>query len=230
MQFEDIADHHQWSYHVKLGKLKELFQDDALIYYSRLSRDICNSYLQLCEKMNMQFDQKDMPQAAQNQLGVITQQEDKALEVLAEYCTSIALDAWGHESTYASETEAIHTFLRGAHEAEGGLSVMDQSPRSMSDALSMMHEAISNCQTTAKVRKSGGTEEDGLIHQVTFPDTSENTDEMICQLCNKPSGNPVSFQDTKIKDLEEKVESLSQSINNMLKFNYPQSPLRPYPS
>ena len=113
----------------------------------------------------------------------------------AECCTSITLDAWGHESTYVSETQAIHTFLRGDHEAEAGLSVMDQSPRSMSNALSMMHEAISNHQTTAKVRKSGGsvrsiyTVEDGLIHQVTFPEASENTDEMICQLCNKPSGN-----------------------------------------
>ena len=134
MQFKDIGDHRQWSYHVKLDKLKELFKDDALIYYSRLSRDI-----------------------------------------------------W-------------------------------------------------NLQTTANVRKSGGsersiyTEEDGLIHQVTFPETSKNTDEMICQLHNKLSGNIVSFQDTNMKDLEEKVESLSQSINKMLKSNYPQSPLRPYPS
>ena len=106
----------------------------------------------------------------------------------------------------------------------------------MSDALSMMSEAISNPQTTAKVRKLGGsvrsiyTEKDGPIHQVTFPETSESTDEMIHQLHNKLSGNQVSFQDTKVKDLEEKVESLSQSINNMLKSNYPQSPLRPYPS
>ena len=125
-------------------------------------------------------------------MGVITQQEDEAFEVWTECCISIAVDAWGHESTYVSETQAIHTFLRGAHEAEAGLSVMDRSPRSMSDALSVMHEAISNRQTTTKVRKSGGsvrsvyTEEDGLIHQVTFPETSENTDEMICQLCNKP--------------------------------------------
>ena len=184
----------------------------------------------------MQFGQKDMPQDAQNQLGVIIQQEDEALEVWAEHCTFIALDAWGHESTYVSETQAIHTFLRGAHEAEAGLSVMDQSPRSMSDALSMMHKAISNHQTTAKVRKSGGsvrfiyTEEDGLIHQVTFPETSEYTDEMLCQLHNKLSGNQMSLQDTKDKDLEEKVEYLSQSINNILKSNYPQSPLRPYPS
>ena len=72
MQFEDIADHCQWSYHVKLHKLKELFKDDTLVYYTRLSHDICNSYLQLCEKITMQFGQKDTPQAAQNQLGVIT--------------------------------------------------------------------------------------------------------------------------------------------------------------
>ena len=44
MQFEDISNRSRWGYQAKLGKLKELLKDEALVYCSYLPTEVKESY------------------------------------------------------------------------------------------------------------------------------------------------------------------------------------------
>ena len=135
MQFEDISDRCRWGYQAKLGKLKELLKDEALVYCSYLPTEAKESYRQLCDKMNLRFGQKDTPRASQTNLFILKQKDDESLEVWAARCMSTSMDAWQDESEVVAQTQAINAFLHGAKDAEASLSVMDRELATMDEAI-----------------------------------------------------------------------------------------------
>ena len=207
MQFKDISNRCRWGYQAKLGKLKELLKDEALVYCSYLPTEVKESYRQLCDKMNMRFGQKDTPRTSQTNLFILKQKDDESLEVWSARCMSTFMDAWQDESEVVDQTQAINTFLHGAKDVKASLSVMDRELATMDEAIQQMRQAVSNQQAVSKSRKSAGNirsiymEEDDEAQIVTFPDNSEG--DTVHQI-HKPfnSNQKVSFQDTQIKDIE----------------------------
>ena len=79
-----------------------------------------------------------------------------------------------------------------------------------------MRQAVSNQQAVSKSHKSAGNirsiymEEDDEAHTVTFPDNSDG--DTVCQICKSFNSNQeVSFQDTRIKDIEKELSSMKDS-------------------
>ena len=119
----------------KLGKLKELLKDEALVYCSYLPTEVKESYRQLCDKMNLRFGQKDTPRTSQTNLFILKQKDDESLEVWAAHCMSTSMDAWQDESETVAQTQAINAFLCGAKDGEASLSIMDREPTTMDKAI-----------------------------------------------------------------------------------------------
>ena len=79
-----------------------------------------------------------------------------------------------------------------------------------------MRQVVSNRQAVSKSRKSAGNirsiymEKDDEAQTITFPDNSEG--DTVRQI-HKPfnSNKKVSFQDTRIKDIEKELSSMKDS-------------------
>ena len=135
MQFEDISERCQWGYLSKLGKLKELLKDEALVYCSYLPTEVKESYRQLFNKRNLRFGQKDTPHTSKTNLFILKQKDNKSLKVWAVHCMSTSMDAWQDESEAVAQTKVINAFLCGAKDAKASLSIMDRELATMDEAI-----------------------------------------------------------------------------------------------
>ena len=90
-----LAQRYRWDNDTKLARLVESLQGKALIFFSKLPRNVQSNFEVVRKKMNNRFIPQEPAITVRKNLQTIRQNSEEALEEWAERCQQCAYDAWG---------------------------------------------------------------------------------------------------------------------------------------
>ncbi|CAC5382540.1 unnamed protein product [Mytilus coruscus] len=136
MQFIHFSNRYRWDSKQRLDRLIECLRDKALKFYSTRPPSVQNDLVQLSEKMNQRFGNKDLPYTIRRQLQEVRQNIDETVEEFAERVQEMATDGYGPNTPEnVVETISVDAFLKGCNDKKATLLAMEKNPITLDTAL-----------------------------------------------------------------------------------------------
>lgn len=160
-QFEQMSSSYGWSAEVKREKLMSCMRDRAVEFLETRPAEVLEDYDLLLKDLKQRYGHKTSARASRRELGFVHQGESEDVEEFAERVHRLAIDGHPGVDSQNVQSIAVDAFFRGCRDKLPAMIVMASKPRSLSQAVSRLNEAIQDQKVLGKHH---------VVRQVKFDD------------------------------------------------------------